>query len=96
MHIEGSVVREGKTVQVAVEKALRSLGIKIEQADIEVLTEGRSGLLGFGAKEARVRVSIKEEIISELKLQDILVDLDIRESKQKTSADGEVADAHRG
>lgn len=77
MHIEGTVIREGKSVQEAVAKGLRSLGIKEEQANIEVLSPGKPGFFGFGAKPARVRIAIKAEIVNELKLKDILVDLNI-------------------
>lgn len=79
MHIEGSVVREGATVPEAVEKALRSLGINRDQAEIEVLDAGSSGFLGFRARKAKVRVSIKEEVLTELKLTDVLVDLNIKD-----------------
>ncbi len=46
----------GKNVQEAIEKALHRLGLDITQVDITVLSEGRSGFLGFGGGEARVRV----------------------------------------
>lgn len=47
---------EGKTITEAVESALRSLGLKRDQVEIEVLQEASVGFLGMGAKLARVRV----------------------------------------
>ncbi len=54
-----SVEAEGRTVNEATEKALEELGLTRAQVDIEVLTEGRPRLLGFGGEPARVRVTPK-------------------------------------
>jgi spoIIIJ-associated protein len=56
-----SVVEEsGKTVDEAIAKALASLGIKRDNAIIEVLTEPSQGILSFiGTKNARVSVQIR-------------------------------------
>lgn len=45
------------TVEEAIEKALRTLGVKREEASIEVIEEGRKGFLGFGQKDAVVKVT---------------------------------------
>ncbi len=51
----------GKTVQKALEKALKDLGAKVEDVDIEILESGQKGVLGiFGSKEARIRVALKK------------------------------------
>ncbi len=47
----------GKNVEEAVESALNTLGLDRSQVEIEVLNEGKSGLLGWGGEEAKVRVS---------------------------------------
>lgn len=50
----------GKTVDIAVDVALEELGISDrELADIEVIDEGVRGTLGFGKKDAIVRVKPK-------------------------------------
>lgn len=49
-----------RTVDEAVEIALRRLGVSRSQVEIEVLSRGRSGILGLGAEEARVRVVVTE------------------------------------
>lgn len=47
----------GKSVEEAIEAALQKLGLPRSQVQIEVLQEARRGILGFGAGEARVRVT---------------------------------------
>jgi spoIIIJ-associated protein len=44
----------GKTVDEAVEKGLSQLGLDRTEVDIEVLSVGRPGILGFGGEPARV------------------------------------------
>lgn len=52
----------GRTYEEAVEKALTSLGIKKNNATIEVLDEPSHGILGLiGNKNARISVSLKYE-----------------------------------
>ena len=46
----------GKTVDEAVEKGLKELGITEEQADIRVLEEGKKKL--FGSIKARVEIAV--------------------------------------
>ena len=53
------VEAEGRTVNEATEKALQELGLRRDQVDIEVLTEGRPRLLGFRGEPARVKVTAK-------------------------------------
>lgn len=50
---------EGKTVTMAVENALRELGLRRDQVEVSVLDEGTAGILGLGAKPARVLVREK-------------------------------------
>jgi spoIIIJ-associated protein len=57
------VEASAKTVDEAVAKALKQLGLDREQVDVEIVTEGRPGILGFGGEPARVIVSplVEEE-----------------------------------
>jgi spoIIIJ-associated protein len=55
-----SAEASGRTVDEAIEKALEDLGADAEQVETEILTEGSRGLLGLGAEEARVRVTVVE------------------------------------
>ena len=51
----------GKTVEKALETALKELGAKVEDVDIEILESGQKGVLGiFGSKEAKIRVALKK------------------------------------
>lgn len=52
---------EGKTVAEAVDNALRLLGLKRDDVEVQVLQEASAGFLGMGAKPARVRVAKKGE-----------------------------------
>ena len=65
--MNNSVEKLAKTVDEAIEEALADLGIASEDAIIEVLDEGDpGGLLGFGRRPARVRVtSVVEETAAE-------------------------------
>jgi len=45
-----------RTVAEAVSLALERLGVDRSEVEIEVLSPGKAGILGFGAEEARIRV----------------------------------------
>jgi spoIIIJ-associated protein len=45
------------TVEQAIEKAEAQLGLSRDQFEVEVIREGRSGILGVGGREAMIRVS---------------------------------------
>lgn len=49
-----SVEVSGSSVEEAIEKGLAELGLEREEVEVQVLSEGRRGILGFGAEEARV------------------------------------------
>ncbi|MBN1661230.1 MAG: protein jag [Anaerolineae bacterium] len=54
-----SVVASGKTVEDAITNGLRMLGARRDQVDVDVITEGSRGVLGFGAENAQVRLTVK-------------------------------------
>lgn len=55
-----SIEKVGRTVDDAITEALIELGASTDEVEIEVISKGSKGLLGFGAKEAKVRVTLKE------------------------------------
>ncbi len=55
------VEQTGRTVEDAIERALVTLGVSREAVHVEILEAGTRGMLGFGARVARVRVTLKEE-----------------------------------
>ncbi len=57
------VEKNGKSVEEAVAEALQELNITAEQADIVILEEARKGIFGFGRKDAKVRVTVKEAAV---------------------------------
>jgi len=60
-HVEA----EGDTLDEAIAKALKILGVGRDQAAIEVLAQPRKGLLGLGTKKARVRAARKNVEVEE-------------------------------
>lgn len=62
------VIKSAKTQEEAIEKGLLELGIKREDADIQILEEEKSGLFGmFGQKDAIVKIKKKEDVESFVK-----------------------------
>jgi spoIIIJ-associated protein len=51
-----AVEASGKTVEEAIEKALEELDADRDEVEVEVLSEGKGGILGVGGAQARVRV----------------------------------------
>jgi len=58
--MEKMVEKTAKTVEEAVNEALKELNTDKENVDVEILEEPTKGLLGIGAKPALVRVTLKE------------------------------------
>lgn len=56
----------GKTVEDALNAALEELGVAAENVEYEILENPSKGFFGFGAKPAKIKVTLKE-IIEEVK-----------------------------
>lgn len=52
----------GATIDAAVEAALKELGCAREDVEIEVINKGSKGFLGLGASEAKVKVTVVNEV----------------------------------
>lgn len=61
----------GKTVEEAVQHALEQLGVSREEVEVTVLKEGKGGLLGLGAEEARVSVMVLGPVSRENDQKDV-------------------------
>lgn len=48
------------TIEEAVEKGLDQLGLPKDAVNVEILDEGQGGFLGIGARQVRVRLSLKD------------------------------------
>ena len=61
----------GRTVEESIEIALEQLGADRDQVEVDVVSPGRGGILGFGAEPARIRVKMitaPSDLISTSKL----------------------------
>jgi spoIIIJ-associated protein len=47
------VETEGDTIDAAIDNALKLLGVTRDKVTVDILSEGRKGILGFGAQKAK-------------------------------------------
>ena len=68
-----------ETVEEAIEIALRELDVERHQIEVNVVNEGKSGVLGIGTEEAKVIVSIidspSDEILEASLIIESLIDI---------------------
>ncbi|AXI11047.1 protein jag [Oceanobacillus zhaokaii] len=63
------ITASGQTVEEAVQSALEQLNTTKDQVEIDIIDEGKKGLLGiFGAKRAIVKVSLTKDPIVEAEM----------------------------
>ena len=58
------VEMEGESIDEAIEKALGLLSVEREKVSVDIMTEPKKGLLGFGRQNARVRVALRESLVA--------------------------------
>ena len=51
------IVRSARTVEEAIELALKELDADRDEAEVEILSRGKTGFLGIGSELAQVKVS---------------------------------------
>ena len=71
----------GKTIEEAIESGLKELGKDISEVETEVLVQPSSGILGFGKKEAKVRLTVIEKQVEEVSVEVKPVELDGEEAR---------------
>ena len=54
------IEKTAKTKEEAIELALSELGLSLEEVEVEVIEEGSKGFLGFGGKDAVVKVGYSD------------------------------------
>jgi spoIIIJ-associated protein len=54
------VEAEGDTIDAAIENALKMLGVGRDKITVDIIAEGRKGILGFGAQKAKVRAALRK------------------------------------
>jgi len=85
-----SIETEARTTEEAIHKACEELGVSREDLEVEVLSNGSSGFLGLGVKNARIRATVKEQSappISEALPLRALSDPQVAETAKKTLQD---------
>ena len=55
--MEKSIITTGKTLDLAIEAALKQLGLDRDSVSVEIIENAKSGFLGFGAQPAKVKVT---------------------------------------
>ncbi|MHB8085194.1 MAG: RNA-binding cell elongation regulator Jag/EloR [Dehalococcoidia bacterium] len=60
-----------KTVEEATKVALAQLGVSREEVEIEVVKKGKSGVLGVGAEDAKIRVTLLDDEAQPGQLDDV-------------------------
>ena len=91
-----SITLTAKTVEEAVELGLRELGVDRTEAEIEVVSRGKPGLLGIGSEPAKIKVTkidnpsevvqVASDVVSKLIR---LMDIDVISTMRHTDGDDE-------
>ncbi len=81
---------EGETVEEAIENALSELEATREQVTIDILNEPTKGILNFGAKPAKIRATLKQDVSAapETVLKEILSRMGVDAKVEISSVDG--------
>jgi spoIIIJ-associated protein len=56
------VEAEGDTIDEAIERALRELGVSRDRAEVEIIANATRGLFGLGGRKAKVRASLRSPL----------------------------------
>ena len=59
------VETDGETIDDAIRNALKTLGVERENVTVDVLSEGRKGIFGFGAQKARIRATLRGPAVAQ-------------------------------
>jgi spoIIIJ-associated protein len=84
--VAGSVETVGADVETAVAEGLAILGVERDEVEIEVLEEPSRGVFGLGAREARVRVTVRPTPASAADVEGVR---DVAEAAEDVPAEGE-------
>ncbi len=68
------IVMTAKTVEEAIELALKELDVERAEVEVSVVSRGKSGILGIGGEPARVRVEVLDAPSDVLKVASELID----------------------
>src|SRR5689334_2523527 len=57
------VETEGDNIDDAIDRALKLLGVERDKITVDIISEGRKGILGFGSQKARIRAELRKSTI---------------------------------
>src|SRR2546425_5356563 len=57
------VEAEGDSIDQAIENALKMLGVERDKITVDILSEGKKGIFGFGAQKARIRAALRTKAV---------------------------------
>lgn len=95
--LDHMITVRGETVEKAIEKGLKELGITRDQANIHVISEGKKGLFGFGKQDAIVEIihdtdisykEITEQLEEEQSIQEKVEQAKVEQVETKEETQG--------
>ena len=87
----------GKSVDEAIQTALEQLGVSEDKVEVTVLKKGRSGVLGMGVEEAKIKVRLKSETVEKADAVEVAKEvLETLIKQMKITADVSVLEADTG
>ena len=69
-----NIETSGKTTEEAIEIALKELDVDRGDVEIDVVSRGKSGILGLGSEPARVRVTVLEDLTDVVRVASQILD----------------------
>ncbi len=58
------VETEGESIDDAINNALKLLGVGRDKITVDIISEGRKGILGFGSQKARIRAELRRPALA--------------------------------
>lgn len=65
------VETEGDTIDAAIDNALKLLGVGRDKITVDIIAEGRKGILGFGSQKARVRAELRKSALERIETKTV-------------------------
>jgi spoIIIJ-associated protein len=59
------VEAEGENIDEAIDNALKTLGVGRDRVTVDIVTEGRKGIFGFGAQKAKIRATLRQPAVAQ-------------------------------
>ena len=89
--MEDFIQFSAKTKSEAITKACIELGVSSDQLEIQVVSEGKSGLFGIGSKPAIIKVRKAEPVSEEEEIKEIVEKVKIDSLKEEKAFKEEIS-----